>query len=95
MDIFAGVISVHFDKMKEQGVIVDNQEFIQQILQSDGMQIEVVNGLLKVVSEREKVIEVPVQDARTKQLIHSLAIQVRTFVERYPKLRTECDARLL
>ena len=34
------------------------------------------------------------QDARTKHLIHLLAIQLKKFVEKYPKLRAETDGRL-
>lgn len=43
---------------------------------------------------REKVVEVPIQDARTKHLIHMLAVQMKKYFEKYPKLRDECDARL-
>jgi hypothetical protein len=39
-------------------------------------------------------VEVPVQDARTKHLVHLLAVQLKKYVEKYPKLREECDGRL-
>ena len=42
----------------------------------------------------EKVVEVPVQDARTKQLIHLLAVQMKKFTSKYPKLSDEMDTRL-
>lgn len=41
------------------------------------------------------MVEVPVSDARTKHLIHLLAVQMKTYFEKYPKLRLECDARLV
>ena len=41
------------------------------------------------------MIEVPVSDARTKHLIHMLAVQMKKFVDKYPKLMAECDARLV
>ena len=43
---------------------------------------------------REKVVEVPIQDARTKHLIHMLAVQMKKYFEKYPKLKGECDNRL-
>jgi hypothetical protein len=43
---------------------------------------------------REKIVEVPVQEARTKHLIHMLAVQMKKYFEKYPKLREECDTRL-
>ena len=35
-----------------------------------------------------KVVEVPVQDARTKALIHKLATEMRRLYTKYPKLAT-------
>lgn len=42
----------------------------------------------------ERTIEVPVQDARTKHLIHLLAVQMKSFCGKYPKLLDEMDSRL-
>ena len=44
---------------------------------------------------QSRTVEIPVSDARTKHLIHSLAVQMKKFVEKYPKLLQECDARLI
>jgi hypothetical protein len=38
--------------------------------------------------------EIPVQDARTKYLINSLASHVRRLNEKYPKLKGELDEKL-
>lgn len=42
----------------------------------------------------ERTVEVPVQDARTKHLIHLLAVQMKGFCQKYPKLLDEMDVRL-
>jgi hypothetical protein len=42
----------------------------------------------------EKTIEVPVQDSRTKHLIHLLAVQMKKFCNQYPRLLEEMDGRL-
>ena len=39
-------------------------------------------------------MEVPIQDARTKHLIHLRATQMKKNFDKYPKLREECDTRL-
>lgn len=54
---------------------------------AEGLEIIALNGVANVVEYREKVVEVPVQDARTKHLIHLLAVQLKKYVDRYPKLR--------
>ena len=41
-----------------------------------------------------KVVEVPVQDARTKALIHKLATEMRRLYTKYPKLATEISPEL-
>ncbi len=51
----------------------------------------VVGGVAQITEYREKVVEVPVQDARTKHLIHLLAVQLNKYFGKYPKLREECD----
>lgn len=53
-----------------------------------------ISGVANIVDYREKIIEVPIQDSRTKHLIHLLAIQLKKYVDKYPKLREECDSRL-
>lgn len=59
------------------------------------MQVSVASGVVSVVETREKVVEVPIQDARTKHLIHLLASQMKKNFDKYPKLRDECDVRLI
>lgn len=54
-----------------------------------------VNGVVTIGDFRDRVVEVPVSDARTKHLIHMLAVQMKKFVDKYPKLLVECDARLV
>jgi hypothetical protein len=58
------------------------------------MEVSIVNGIANIIDYREKVVEVPIQDARTKHLIHMLAVQMKKYFEKYPKLKEECDVRL-
>jgi hypothetical protein len=45
-------------------------------------------------STTTKVVEVPVQDARTKALIHKLASEMRRLCQIYPKLTQEISPEL-
>lgn len=58
------------------------------------METRIVDGVVNIVDYHEKVVEVPVQESRTKHLIHILAVQMKKFFEKYPKLRGEVDERL-
>jgi hypothetical protein len=42
----------------------------------------------------ERTIEVPVQDARTKHLLHLFAVQMKKLTSKYPKLLNEMDGKL-
>jgi len=46
------------------------------------------------MDSRSKVVEVPVQDARTKHLIHLLAREFKRVYLKYPKIQGEIDENL-
>ncbi len=54
-----------------------------------------VGNVLELERYSEKVVEVPVQDARTKHLIHLLATQMKSLTTKYPKLLGEIDEKLV
>lgn len=53
----------------------------------ENIQTITANGVVSLIETRDKVIEVPTQDARTKHLIHMLAVQMKKYFDKYPKLR--------
>ena len=53
-----------------------------------------VGDVIQVEKMVEKTVEVPVQDARTKHLIHLLATNYKKLFTKYPKLYDEMDSRL-
>lgn len=68
---------------------------ITSILQRAGVSAYTVNGAEIVEVHSEKTVEVPVQDSRTKHLIHLLATNLKTLSAKYPKLLTEIDSKLV
>ena len=52
------------------------------------------NDIVHLERFSERTVEVPVQDARTKHLMHMLAVQMKKFTSKYPKLSDEMDTRL-
>ena len=46
------------------------------------------------VDVNTKIIEVPVQDARTKHLIHLLSYEMRRLFLKYPAIQGEIDSKL-
>jgi len=91
---FGSLFKTQVDKLKSTGVKFDNESSLDQLLRGENIQTSVVNGVVNVVEYREKVVEVPIQDSRTKHLIHMLAVQMKKNFDKYPKLREECDSRL-
>ena len=81
-------------KLRSSGINFGFESNLSQLLTSEGLDISVVNGVANIIDYKEKIVEVPVQDARTKHLIHLLASQMKKYVDKYPKLRDECDDRL-
>ena len=56
---------------------------------------QIQGGAVFIDNFSQRTVEVPVQDARTKQLLHMLAVQLKKIVEKYPKLSGEIDNRLM
>jgi hypothetical protein len=89
-----GLLRTQFSTLRSSGAKLDLEANINTLLNSEGLEIVSLNGVAHITNYREKVVEVPVQDARTKHLIHLLAVQLKKYVDKYPKLREECDGRL-
>lgn len=68
---------------------------ITNILQRAGVSAYTVNGAEIVEVHSSKTVEVPVQDSRTKHLIHLLATNLKNLSAKYPKLLTEIDSKLV
>ena len=58
------------------------------------LEASIVNGVVHLTDYRDRIVEVPVQDSRTKHLVHMLAVQMKKYFDKYPKLINECDTRL-
>ena len=94
LSTFNGMLRSQGDKLRSSGINFGFESNLSQLLTSEGLDISVVNGIAHVIDYKEKIVEVPVQDARTKHLIHLLSSQMKKYVDKYPKLREECDERL-
>ncbi len=68
---------------------------ITDILNRTSVRTFNVGEIQTVEVHSEKVIEVPVQDSRTKHLIHMLATNLKRLSGKYPKLLEEIDGRLV
>lgn len=91
---FSGLVSTQFEKLRSQGIRFEYEGNLNALLRDEKIETSVVNGVLNLTDFKERVVEVPIQDARTKHLIHMLASQMKKYFEKYPKLREECDSRL-
>ena len=91
---FGSLYKTQVDKLKTQGVRFENEATLDTLLRSENLVTSVANGVVNLVEAKEKIVEVPIQDARTKHLIHLLATQMKKNFDKYPKLRDECDTRL-
>ena len=84
---FAGLARTQFDKLRGQGIRMEFENDMNNLLRGDKLEVSIVNGVAQIGSYSEKVVEVPVQDARTKHLVHMLAVQMKKYFNKYPKLK--------
>jgi hypothetical protein len=68
---------------------------LTNLLQRANVNVYNVNGIETVEVFSEKTVQVPVQDSRTKHLVHLLATNLKNLSAKYPKLLTEIDSKLI
>jgi hypothetical protein len=89
----AGVWKSTLERVR-RGEKVDFDTDLTPLLLQANIQVSTVGGITQIERFSERTVEVPVQDARTKHLIHLLAVHMKKFVDKYPQLRSELDTRL-
>ena len=92
---FVGILKSHSDKLRSSNISFEFENDLNALIRNQDVRVSVVNGIVNFGEMQSRTVEIPVSDARTKHLIHSLAVQMKKFVEKYPKLLQECDARLI
>ena len=91
--IFQGLV----ERLKKENpnIRIDIDQRVFDILKDHKIAIYKTAGdIVHLERFSERTVEVPVQDARTKHLIHLLAVQMKKFCGKYPKLLDEMDVRL-
>lgn len=84
---FSSILKTHVDKLRGSGISFDYEGDLNALLKSESIGASTINGVVNVVSFKDRVVEVPVSDSRTKHLIHMLAVQMKKYFDKYPKLR--------
>ena len=74
---------------------VETDKNLIDLLENDRVTVDRIDGGV-VFMERfsEKTIEVPVQDTRTKHLLHLFAVELKNLTTKYPKLLSEINVKL-
>ena len=54
----------------------------------------IVNGWISVGKGWNRVVEVPVQDTRTKEVISILNAEIKKLIAKYPQIQSEMSAAL-
>ena len=83
----AALLKTHSDQLKGKGIVFEYESELNNLIRNENLEVSTICGVINLGHQSERVIEVPVSDARTKHLIHMLAVQMKKFVEKYPKPR--------
>jgi len=76
---FGALIKAQSDKLRGSGITLDFEADLNALIRSENVNVSFANGVLNVIDYKDRVVEVPVSDARTKHLIHMLAVQMKKF----------------
>lgn len=95
--VAVGIFQAQINKIKQDSpsMRLDVDSKIFEILKDQRIQVYKTAGdIVHLERFSERTVEVPVQDSRTKHLMHMLAVQMKKFCTQYPKLQGEMDVRL-
>lgn len=65
---------------------VDGEDKIKNIF-SDESHIDISNGIVHLVESKDKIIEVPVHDAKTHELLKLVGLEIQRIYTKYPKVK--------
>ena len=92
-----GIYQNQMDKLKRDNpnIRIDVETRLFDMLKDMKLNIFKMSGdVVHLERFSERTIEVPVQDSRSKHLLHLLTVQMKKFTSKYPKLADEMDVRL-
>ena len=95
--VAVGIFQAQIDAIKRENpnIRLNVDPKIFEILKDQTISVYKTGGdIVHLERFSERTVEVPVQDARTKHLMHMLAVQMKKFCFKYPKLNEEMDVRL-
>lgn len=83
-------------KIDNPNIRINMERNIFDILQREKVQaFKTEKGAIFVSDFSQRTVEVPVQDARTKHLLHLFASELKRLFTKYPKLQTEINERVV
>lgn len=92
-----GLYKAQMERLRREnpGLRIELDNNFLDLLGNDKVAVERIDGGT-VFMERyvEKTVEVPVQDSRSKYLLHLLAVELKKLSTKYPKILSEIDIRL-
>jgi hypothetical protein len=96
---FASAASLWLNQLSLINAKYPNERFefgsdLTSLLQKSGVVAYDSKGYTTVEVRSDKTVEVPVQDGRTKHIIHLLATNLKRLTGKYPKLSEEFDPEL-
>ena len=96
METTSQVLKTHMNDLKLKGVKVESENQINRIIEEDEkVNINVAEGLVHIVETQEVVIEKPIQDEKTQELIRQMGNEIYRIYSKYPKVKDEANPKFV
>ena len=81
-------------QLKSKGVHIENERELHRIVEGDpSLDIILSEGLVQIVENQERIIEVTVHDAKNQELIRHMSNEIYRIYEKYPKIKKEANPK--
>lgn len=82
------LLKTHLEDLKLKGVKVDNEDKLRDLVdEHKDVSVSLKEGVVHMVETKDRVIETTTQDAKTKELIKQMGLEIHRIYSRYPKIR--------
>ncbi len=86
------LIKTHLEDLKLKGVKVDHEDKLRDLIdENKDVNASLREGVVHMVETKDRIIETTTQDAKTKELIKQMGLEIHRIYSKYPKIREEAN----
>lgn len=81
--------------MKLKGVKIENEAELKNLTNDESLNIIIRDGITHIIETKDRIIEKPIQDEKTHELIRQLGNEIYRIYSKYPQIKEEANPQFI